>query len=433
MNGRHGWLVLLLLASGGAAAESIEVPLTYRTVSETVREFVPRGYMSPDFTGDAPAGEWKWPEWKSKAPLFAMLKLGDRERVLVLDVSDAKSKMFDRLYFDANGNRDLSDDPVIAGKIQRNSGGSISVQFPPVDATVEVAGRTHPYRFQPSIYAYARESAKDSKAFPGLMIRFMLQIQCYYEGSFEAAGKKRAVILADANGNGAFDDALSMVTNNSGRYVPGDAVYLAEKKPGYYDGSSFGNHWHLDGQLYAAALDASREKLTLTPAEGPLYPVTLSGEAERLMLVDGQGGKSVTCFAPGREISLPGGVYQFVDYRLLRKETNGAVWQLQAASRTGSVPVEVGADRKAEIIFGEPFRPAVAIPEWSRAVRSGRHSVYMTFVIHGAGNEVVTDVSVLSGKSALALGRRGSRPKEATYTISTPDGELVQRGTFEYG
>ncbi|MBP7829232.1 MAG: hypothetical protein KA248_04870 [Kiritimatiellae bacterium] len=419
--------------AGLARAEGpIEVPLKYQAVSERSRDFYPRGMLSPELAGTAPEGEWKMPEWKSKHPAFARVKLGDREHLLAFDVSASKSKMYDRLYFDANANRDLTDDPVISGEVEAGRGPA-GVEFPPMDVTVETAGRSLPYRMKPSIYAYSRGAGETSKAFPKMMIRFMLQTFCYYGGELEAGGTRYTLYLADANANGVFGEVATPVRGGARVHLSGDAFFLTTNKPSYYDGMSCGTHWFLGGQLYAVSLDPGLEKLTLAPAEGPLHPLALSADPDRLMLFDAEGKQSVACFQPGRVLQLPAGTYQFASYRLLRRETNGALWQLMASATTGAPPAEVGADRKGELVFGEPFRPVVEIPEWSRAVKSGGRPVRMSFEIYGAGNELVYDVSLVSGRSALAMGRRSVRPKEATYTIATPDGELVQRGTFEYG
>ncbi|HOW98362.1 MAG TPA: hypothetical protein P5567_07055 [Kiritimatiellia bacterium] len=437
MNHRQIGRLLAVCAAGWAglarAEGPIEVPLAYQAVGENSREFYPRGMISPELAAAAPEGEWKLPEWTSKHPVFTRIKLGDREHLLVLDVSSPRSKMFDRLYFDANANRDLTDDPVISGKVEAGYGNQ-DVEFPPMAVTVETGGRSLPYRMRPSIYAYKRGSGETSKAFPRMTIRFMLQTLCYYRGEFEAGGARYRLHLADVNANGVFGEAATEPDSGGGRiFMAGDAFYLSTNKPGYYEAMTCGTHWHLGGQLFAVSLAPGLEKLTLTPAEGPLFPLSFSTEPDRIMLFNAGAKQSVACFRPGREIRLPAGSYRFADYRLLRKETNGALWQLLASATTGAPPVEVGADRQAELVLGEPFRPVVEIPEWSRAVKSGNQPVRMSFAIRGAANEIVNDVSLLSGQSALTMGKRGARPKEPAYTIATPEGELVQRGSFEYG
>ncbi|MBU1910229.1 MAG: hypothetical protein KJ726_09295 [Verrucomicrobia bacterium] len=418
------------------AEEPRDVLLRYVTVDESARGFAPRGSFYPNFTNQPPAGDWTLPEWTGKHPLFALVSLGDQERLMVLDIAGPKSLMYDCVFFDANANLDLTDDPVIQGKARRSHGSYVNVEFPAEDVTIEHGGRSHPYRFQPSLSAYKNESRETSPAFPGYNLRASLEVQCYYAGAFSLGGKKYSLMLADSNGNGIFGDALSRCSNcwSRGRiHLMGDTLFLAEgDEPGSYDGVSFGSWWRMAGQLVSVAVDPSREKLTLTPVEGPLFPVTLSAEAERMMLIEDKEFKGITCFRPGREIQLPAGTYRFVDYRLVRKETNGALWHLQASVGTGATPVEVGADLKPEIVFGEPFRPVVEVPNWSGARRSGG-SLRLNFEIYGAGGESVDEVSLLSGTSSLALAKRSSRPKEPAYIILTPEGELVDRGTFEYG
>lgn len=440
MKTRARIFVLLLgatvLNSRVFAAEPLDVPLRYLTVDESARGFTPRGSFYPDFSAESPDGDWTLPKWTGKHPLYTVVTLGDQERLVVLDVAGPKSLMYDRVFYDANGNRDLTDDPVIQGKARRSHGAYVNVEFPIVDATIEHDGRSHPYRFRPSLYAYKGDSRETIPAFPGYNLRASLEVQCYYAGDFSLGGKKFFLMLADSNGNGIFGDALSRCSNcwSRGRiHLMGDTLFLAEgDEPGHHDGVSFGEWWRVAGQLVSVAMDPSREKLTLTPVEGPLFSVTLSAEAERVMLVEEKNFKGISCFRPGREIQLPAGTYRFVDYRLVRKETNGAVWHVQASTSTGAAPVKVGAGRKPEIVFGEPFRPVIEVPDWGRGSRSGR-PVRLNFEVYGVGGETVQEVSLLSGASSIPLAKHGSRPKEPAYTILTPEGELVRRGTFEYG
>ena len=56
--------------------------------------------------------------------------------------------------------------------------------------------------------------------------------------------------------------------------------------------------------------------------------------------------------------------------------------------------------------------------------------------IVGAGREVITELERVSGDGPSSIemsARYTTRPKEAAYRITKPDGEIVASGSFEYG
>ena len=48
-------------------------------------------------------------------PIFAYFTFGDTEQLLVFDVRSYEDSVYNRIYFDANRNDDLTDDPPIDG------------------------------------------------------------------------------------------------------------------------------------------------------------------------------------------------------------------------------------------------------------------------------------------------------------------------------
>jgi hypothetical protein len=78
--------------------------------------------------------------------------------------------------------------------------------------------------------------------------------------------------------------------------------------------------------------------------------------------------------------------------------------------------VEVRAGETAELPFGAPYTPQV-----TGSVQSGdKISLGMSLV--GIGGEVCSNLIV-----------DGGRPGKPAFTITDPDGKVVERGTFEYG
>ena len=101
-------IIRLCLAAAGALslaapARSLEVPLEYEREVSSI--FLLK-------SAEAPPGEWKLPELKSETPVYLLAHLPGKRRLLVLDRRTGAETFFSRLYYDANGNRDLTDDPA---------------------------------------------------------------------------------------------------------------------------------------------------------------------------------------------------------------------------------------------------------------------------------------------------------------------------------
>jgi hypothetical protein len=89
-----------------------------------------------------------------------------------------------------------------------------------------------------------------------------------------------------------------------------------------------------------------------------------------------------------------------------------------ARGKAGYKTVRIRANKTAELPFGPPYKPVI---QFGR--RSGDDGMLrLTFSLVGTGGEVCSDILV-----------NGDRPGEPSFTIATPDGEIVERGKFEYG
>ena len=147
-------------------------------------------------------------------PFRGVARLGSREYGFVLDASSPAVPGYDRLYFDLNGNGDLTDDRVIAGVISGTPQVNTAA-FPRVDLPIEVDGSRQDYSFFfkalcSSLGGYASAS---------------LTPAVYREGKMLLGGKKCHVVLLDSNSNGRFSDE-SRVPSMTGvpQIVPGDML-----------------------------------------------------------------------------------------------------------------------------------------------------------------------------------------------------------------
>ncbi len=442
------------LAAMDKAPDAITVPLKYEKIDKTPG---PRGSASLLLNSKMPAGHWKLPEFKSGQPLYALVQLGDKEQLLVLARTQAKSKntlisgledLFggetqqqedgtisgSSLFFDANGNGDLTDDPVIEPQSDIENYSRNTVVFPAIDTTVEVNGASLPYRFQVSVYAVSRDMIPPRR----VETRMSLNVNCYYSGEFQINGRTYKLWLADSNGNGKFGDKLERKFCPSCHrfHTGGDQLYLTVKdKLSEQDAQYFCEYLWLDGGVFQMAFSGARPELVLTREVSDLNPLGLAATPDRITLFSENGSRSLAMFQPSRDVQVPAGKYELIDYLMIRPDSEGDVWKLQAVISTNMSSAEVGPGKTAQLKMGEPYRPVVTVIRSADPRRSKFERIRLDFTLVGAGNETVSDITRVSGnktKLGLSSKRRG-RPAEPTYMVTKSDGEIVGKGAFEYG
>ncbi len=439
-------LILAMLAVCGSSL-ALEVPLKYVSYSDDSRGFSPSGYARVKMQADAPDGDWKLPEL-GKHPVYGQVTLGDQKHLVVLDDKTRDSGLYDRLYFDANANRDLTDDAVIYGtSTKQNDGRNMHGNFPATDMTIVVDGREMPFRFNPSTYCYKNEPDEPATHKRNLVnFGFTVRSRCGYEGSFKSSGKSYRFMLCDRDSNGRFADCLRRAEDqpDDGRLrVSGDLVYLggSDEVFGYTCGQYLGDYLVVEKTLYGVVIDTVAGTMTLTPMPEADAMLKFREETDRLSVTSTDGAHHVMMVQPDKAVPVPAGSYQLHDYLLHAKDPQGDRWRLQANGTQASPVVEAVAGKTMKLTFGEPFTPVVKANTWTlRSFQEG-HSKEMRleFGIVGHANEQVSDLRRVSGsktKIKLASERNGAtpyRPAEPTYKVIKPDGEVVTQGSFEYG
>ena len=440
-----GGAALLAALCPSAPSAGLEIPITYRRHTEEGRAdaFQPCGIAGCRVQWSPPATGWKLPQTLSAHPLFATARLGDSEQLIVLDRKQASDPLPTRLFFDANANRDLSDDPPVDGKAAIN-GRNGSVMFSAVDCRLTVDGQSTPYSFQPSLECGDLKALKQAAAPSDAdlkEVRFWLRGNCSYSGAFELGGRKYRLILRDADCNGRFTDYGAMPERSSASRarlsLTGDSLFLsAGSRLDYGDQANLARLLLLESALYDVRVDIPGERLVLTPTTEKLAPLKLSMPTQRLTLQAKEGGRIVVMREPATEAMLPPGEYRLVEYGCERKDEEGDLWRIAAAGSTQGPFVPVNGEKTALLKFGEPFAVAAGLsPGGLKGWSKGKEEVPLSFSLNGAGDEYVTDVSRIAGgqtKTRMSAGSR-SRPQEPVYEIVKPDGEIVARGTFEYG
>ncbi len=416
-------------------------------------------------------------KYRSEYPLRGVAKLGDQLFGFALDCKDRESQEYCRLHFDLNHNGDLTDDRVVEGTPSEAQlpDNRWWYQFPRVDLTIEVGGQKADYSFfftaqsasigSGGFFAVEVEAAEPlsqessgEKKTPVRYVSASLQSAAYREGEVKLDGRARRVVLLDFNSNGRFDDRVKMRRTSSGRAAPeyGDLLLLdpdpnrLDSAFDYYGllGSQLAKLVLVDAALYDLEVTPAGDELTLTPSSAPLGHVTLPSDGfdgvfySDLGLMKVAGDKSDAVPLPAGDWSL---LYYNIDLtgrseqaRATEGEDEGPsllealaaallesadaarprTTRLSAYSAEGCEVVRVRKGETVAMPFGPPYKPVVTA---SSALRGGQ-TARLGLSLIGAGGERCSSLSV-----------NGTRPEKPRFTITTPEGEEVQKGNFEYG
>ena len=192
-------------------ADPLEVPLEYvRYPDEEAADgpFSVIGEAHLEASRKLPAGDWKLPELKSKQPLYLLAPLGDGEILLVLDRERADDPFFTRLFCDVNANRDLTDDPAVAGGGGRPLPGFFATA--PIDLQLKTSAGAVPYSFRFAAWSEEMLEGGELVGDPNPEeLTFLLKGNCCYRGKFAEGKRTYRLLLSDLNANGRFDDKAS--------------------------------------------------------------------------------------------------------------------------------------------------------------------------------------------------------------------------------
>ncbi len=426
------------------AAFAIDVPLKYRKHPAETEDFYPYGSNGFQVTLKKPSGDWKFPAFVSDKTLYAFVKIGDAERLCVLDKQKEDSKFYDRIYFDSNANKDLTDDQVLDGAVDFGTNNQYCyVNFPAeVDTKIMIDGKSLPFSFRPRIFGYMLELLAKSEfdeQSVSRYINFMINLNCSYTGEFKIGNQQYKIVLADSDCNGRFNDRFSVYKFEKpppGRirvFGQGDGFYITTGNEfEVFDALTLGDLLQVKDRLFKVHINTAEGKMTLTPLTENLVPLQLAAETERLSLFTEDEKHSLMAFQPSKKIKVPTGKYRLFNYQIFRKDKQGDLWRLNATATSESPWITVDGKGKSVFEFGEPYSPLVEV-----RVRENTTRASIGFDIEGEGKEFVTSLSHVSGdQTQIPLSEEenlGDRPKEPTYKVVKADGEVVTQGSFEYG
>ena len=200
------FVVLISASMASGPVFGIDVQLKGMRPSDDARTGFPFDYVSLEKSTTAPAGAWKLPALQCETPVYAFLTLGGEKRLLILDVDNRSATFYNRIYFDANGNQDLTDDPAV-GQENPSEPFAYSPSFALKDVPVKANGLTVPYSFRIYLNYRGRKSKIPSASSIKRSLKVFAAADTWYTGAFDHKGVQYRICIGDGNANGRFDDA----------------------------------------------------------------------------------------------------------------------------------------------------------------------------------------------------------------------------------
>jgi len=264
----------------------------------------------------------------AKHPLRGVARLGSKQYGLVVDQKDEKSKTYDRLYFDLNGNGDLTDDtPIDVADDQKDAAGrNVSSQFPRVDLTIDVDGKKLDYSF--FFNAGSQHWGKNH------WISASLSPAVYGRGEITLDGQSRKIAVLDFNSNGRFDDRITLPKNihdEEGGLYPqfGDVLLIDPQKVSpsdfqrYYESNEhrkfLSKLLNIAGKYYEVKVSPVGDRLTWTPSVVSFGKIS-SPHAPCSMTLMGENGFLSLKLEKSEPAEVPAGQWRLLSYELQVKD-----------------------------------------------------------------------------------------------------------------
>jgi hypothetical protein len=384
------WAAVAAIALATTARAQKEQWLDYHVNTEG------RGYRSLDLTTNPPPNV-KLPKFNGQ-PYFAhwTTPLDPAGRWLALDRTK-KSGLYDRVYFDSNGNGRL-DDKSPVGTTRSDQ---YSAYFEPV--RVVFKGEDGPITYH-LVLRFMQYDAGDAN--------LMCSSGGYYAGKVDIGGKKRQIELIDGNVNGTFNDRAADMGDSDCVTIEGDKVgerYL-------------GKMIEVDGQFYQIEVARDGAFIKLQKAENVVLGQVRVPETINEFVAFGENGHFVRKPVKG-EFSLPVGKYRIQEWKIERKDEKGAAWELSAYNFNDSARFEVAEAKPVSLEVGEPMRAVMEAQEPQTRPGSRDVTKQLMFSLRFQGRYGET----------LQIMKGNQRPRGPRLTLTSLDGTYRYTNTFEFG
>jgi hypothetical protein len=427
-------IALLLAAARTAAAQ--DTPLSYafsafhgppvHTVGQKLKAASGSGAERSAGSGpSAPAGGApshsaapaetlrKLPKLRSEKPIVATAELGrggETTVTFVFDESGGTGKGYDRLIVDANGNQDLTDDPVLRAVHRRGH-----LEYGPLALRIRVDGRRRLYHAK--VEQYATFEGTERRPNP----EFRLKSLGYYTGTARFGAKRHPVALVDANANGIYGepfrefdpeggkmgDMLLVDVNHDGRFEQGGII----PKETLYCGKCI----VVDGRFYELALRPDGSAMSVTPARVRLASLKSGYPRFGLMLKSPDGVLPIE--SRNGVAQVPPGEYQVMAWSIEHRAGTGK-WSVMGSSPAiGAPELKVSENGDTSFQLKSPLKAKVT------AERNGPPgNIGFQLQLTTASGENIGDVNV-----------DGRRPPEPRLRLLDEGGNEVADLKFHYG
>jgi hypothetical protein len=420
--------------------------------SQSFRRATEKGVTFLNSEGDFAKVVKKEPaKYVADRPLRGVATLGSNRYVFALDHKSKDSRGYDRLYFDRNGNGDLTDDEpidLLPSKDFKDSKASVSDNrgFPPIVVSSSVDGTKLDYPLNLRRYCVHKPDYE--------YVVLYLAVDAYRRGEVTLDGKKHTIAVLDWNCNGRFDDVVSVPakpqgTNDRLYANRGDILLIDPEKIDVENLSwsrPLGEHRQFlgkltgfEGKYYATKVSPSGDEITWTPCSPPLGRITSSHAPCHVELVSELGYLDLN-IEKSKPATIPAGRWRLLSYgysikdwketaspaptagksagaedpkRPARSKSN--VSRILAQGTFAGSPLIVEPGQTTALKFGPPYRASVRVDQWNGEIS-------LNLELHGTGGEEV---------SGLAI--NGGMPERPTFTITDPQGKVVEQGQLEYG
>jgi len=433
----------------------------------------------------------KQPEkYKSEYPFRGVARLGSQKFGFVLDTVKIQQG-YNRLFFDLNGNGDLTDDAVVEARKNRDSfyGGDYArCEFPRTDVTIDVDGKKLEYAFFFSVYSYGFEESKGPR-----YIGASMNAAAYRDGKLTLDGKEHRVVLLDFNCTGRFNDAYRVekeaVMADGQLYASEGDMLLVDpdtKQTEEYFGYGLTDRKErlavsklvcIADKYYDMKVSPQGDELTLTAYTGAVAEATNANCDLYEAVVYGDNGVLKISGERNKPVKLPVGEWRVVNYRAsaapakpankpeakpdAEKKTDKPAEEQKAKPKKTALSKAVGswlgsgeaedADEEEEVTLPQVLRQRQTIVSADATkdspafkVEAGK-TVFMKFgppyqprvKVSRGGEDRDARLSLAivgsGGELVNNLLVNGGRPKAPSFQIITPSGEIVHRGKFEFG
>ncbi len=407
MNARSSPVVLLAVLvtmAGVAVAATIEIALEEVEISQTMHLPIPYSHIDTGF--ELPEGDWVLPELVSEHPLFGVVTIRGVEHLLVFDKAEADDPFYSVLYFDAEGDSDLSDVEPIRTLTDRN--------------------------FVASEFAHVHFERTSRPAFNLYLQAFRMNADQPFEHpdnhrSLNAHAQLRLVLRGQAE---VGDETLTVQVSDAGGPETPSFLNIGTGPDSHSQGWTAMPQWLItSNRVFRPELDRDTDRLLLHEETDDLAALQIPAGLEQMVLIWEDDG-AVLIREPAATTQVPTGSYSLQRYTIERADAQGDQWRLIAYAGEGSEPVVLELGSEVEFPMGEPYTPRIT----HRQSPVDSNEVMLDLNVTGAGGERVVGLSRIAGdRTEIDMDRHGQRPRAPRYRIVSTDGEIVAQGNFEYG